>query len=675
MMRIVWLTAILTASPAWAADVSALPAAPAALRPAAPIEDINRAAVFTIHEVLSSPDDVAMAERAGADVWIRAWFKWREARDYEKRAWQVTAAHKAGARFGGGVTCSALYDGENGLTDARVRDMATRGPDGALVNAWGKPGIRHGSLSNPAYRNYVLSWCYKQIDHGVDYLFMDEITAALGPNEGFDEYALRDFRRFLVDRYIEGQGWSADDARWHNTLKVDTADRGLCPDGTVRSFDYRAYLKRHELVGRPHGNANPLARDWQRFRQQRDDRVWKAMVEALHRYAASKGRRVWISGNGLAKYVDLQVLGVWGRWRVDAGGRIDLSASQLADWWATVRAGRAMAGRRVPVVLFHDWGMHGYPWMRVTAAERVAWMRIRGAEIYAAGGRFAFPIRGPWGKNALQDGILDAIVGQIGFYRRHRHLYLNGDVMGTEPLDANEPMLSLALWRSADPARLVLHVINRKTDAHWAPVKRTNVAVTVPTRSRPERVRIVSPDWDGDRAGRAEVVDGRLMVTLPEVHAYAVAVLAYAEPPAVHLANPRVRTTGRWAAPEQNTFQVQADGTVSGGDALNGYLQGRLHAHLQNPPTFLANMPRGGRMRFHVMGVSSAGARVHVLLDGQPVRTLDLPDRDHRNDAHAAEYDQTFTVTVPPGSHRVGLRNDGPDWAFVTWYAFDEVSG
>jgi hypothetical protein len=234
-------------------------------------------------------------------------------------------------------------------------------------------------------------------------------------------------------------------------------------------------------------------------------------------------------------------------------------------------------------------------------------------------------------------------------------------------------MLSLALWRGADPKRLVLHVINRQVDENRAPVPRTDVAVTLPADRPPARVRIVSPDFDGERRGRADAAGGRVTVTLPQVQAYAVAVLEYDAPPAVRMANPHVATTARWAAPERNEFRVGAGGAVAEADALNGYLQGRLHTHLRNPPTFLVDMPRGGRMRLHVMGVSMAGARLHVLVDGKAVRTLDLPDRDGRNDGHAAEYDETFAVALPPGPHRVALRNDGPDWAFVAWYAFDEA--
>lgn len=52
---------------------------------------------------------------------------------------------------------------------------------------------------SPAYREYLLAACKRQIDAGVDYLFMDEINAALQADEGFDDHSIADFRQFLRD--------------------------------------------------------------------------------------------------------------------------------------------------------------------------------------------------------------------------------------------------------------------------------------------------------------------------------------------------------------------------------------------------------------------------------------------------------------------------------------------
>ncbi|QNN21385.1 hypothetical protein HED60_03560 [Planctomycetales bacterium ZRK34] len=629
-----------------------------AAQAAEPVDDINRAAVYTIHEVLQSPDDIAMAKRAGSDVWIRGWFKWNRARDYVKFAPQVQAAHEAGALFGGGVTCSALYHGENGLTEKQVLDMATRNAAGELVDAWDQRGIRHGSLSNPAYVDYVLSWCYRQIDQGVDYLFMDEINAALDPDEGFDDYSLRDFAAYLKKQH----DWPADDTRWQQQFKIDD----------ISKFDYRAYLRKHGLIDNPYAMSNPLRESWNSFRRDRDDRVWHTMVDRLRDYAKSKQRRVYISGNGLARYVDLQVLGVWGLWRVDDRGRVDLSESQMDAWAATVQSGRSLVGRRVPVVLFHDWGMDGYPWIKVTPAERKAWMRIRAAEIYAAGGFFAFPVRGPWGPNAQADGTLDTLIHQTGFYRAHRDLYLRGELIGIEPLECDQPLMSLALWRDVEAKQLRLHVINRRVDEQWQSVKQGPVTVTLPTDKAPRRVRLISPDFEGERVATASVDHGQVKVTLPAVEAYTVAVLEYDTLPTVRMHTLKTSTSGHWRAADESEFHVKPDGMIANGGALNGYVHGKLHPQMSNPPTFITNMTAPCTMKLHVLGVSSAGARLRLSIDGKLEKTIDLPDRDRRNDAYATEYDETFTLNIPAGEHRISLTNDGGDWAFVSWYSFDK---
>lgn len=657
--------------PAWTAPV---PDFPAELRGSEPVKDIREAVVYTVHETMDSDDGIRAGAKAGSDVWIRAWFKWNQARDYQPMAHLVPKAHALGALFGGGITCSALYHGENGLTEAQVLDMATRGPDGRLVDAWDEAGCRHGSLSNPAYLEYLLSWCRQQIDAGVDYLFMDEINAALQSGEGFDDYSIRDFRDHLLRIYCEGKGWARDDLRWRKTFRVDPADRALCPDGTMASFDYRTFLRKQGLVANPHGPANPLGSDWHVFRRDRDDRSWKWLTDAIRAYAAGKGRRVLISGNGLARYVDLQVLGVWGLWRV-RDGAVDLAESQMDEWASTVAAGRSLAGARVPVVFFHDWGFNGFPWMEVPPPERALWMRVRGAEIYAAGGFFAFPVHGPMNNDALRDGTIAEVARQTAFYRKQKSLYLGARFLGLEPLDASAPLLSTALWSRENASSLILHVINRQA-ANGQPVSRTNVQVKIPADREPKAVRIVSPDWSGEQPGAARVADGRLIVTLPRLDAYALAILDYDVLPEVRMSSVKTVPAARWDRPERNEFIVEPGGAVRDAAMLTAFLHGNLHAALRDPPVFLVAMPEGGKLRVHVRAVATLGARIECLIDGGVMQTADLPDMDRKNDSGAREYDRTLEFDIPPGRHRVTLRNRGGDWASVAWYAFEgEIAG
>jgi hypothetical protein len=115
---------------------------------------------------------------------------------------------------------------------------------------------------------------------------------------------------------------------------------------------------------------------------------------------------------------------------------------------------------------------------------------------------------------------------------------------------------------------------------------------------------------------------------------------------------------------------VREDGTVAEQWALNGFLQGKLHPHLRNPPTFLVHLPHGGALRVHIRAVATLGARLECLVDGQLTKAIDLPDRDGKNDGSPREYDRACEFAIPPGRRRVTVRNTGGDWLTVSWYAF-----
>lgn len=647
-----------------------VPNFPAELRHDKPVEDIRDAVVYTVNEYIDSDRGIRAAHKTGSDVLIRGWFKWHDAQDWAAQAHLVPKAHALGALFGGGVTCSALYHGENGLPEDRVLDMATRGPDGRLVDAWGEVGTRHGTLSNPAYLEYVLSFCKRQIDAGADYLFMDEINAALQANEGFDDHSVGDFRKHLTHAYCEGKGWAPDDRRWRETFGVDISNRAICPDGTIGSLDYRAFLKKRGLVDKPYAPENKLAPEWMACRHARDDRAWKWMTDQIRAYAGGKGRKIFISGNGLARYVDLQVLGVWGLWKAK-DGKIDLSENLVDRWAGTVAAGRTMARGPVPVVFFHDWGFGGYPWIRdVPPPERELWMRVRGAEIYASGAFFAFPVAGPWGNDALVDGTIREIARQARFYRAHQDVYLGPTMAGFDGLGTGAPDLSVTLWKRQAPPALLLHVINRQA-RDSRPVPRDHIDVLIPTKAMPANVRVVSPDWEGERPGAARAEGDQLRVTVPNLEAYAVAILDYPTLPDVRLGGTRIRPMPEWSWQVQGDIQIGPDGMPVTDSVPGAFLHGNLHAHLRQPHVFAVRMPRGGKLRACVGAVATLGARLECQTDGRPPIACDLPDLDHKNDASAPEYNRVLEFDIPPGRHRITICNTGGDWAHISWYAFD----
>lgn len=652
---------------------AAIPDFPAALRRSEPVSDINQAVVYTMNETTASDYALGLIRKTGTDLAIRGWFKWNRRPAVEQWTRYPQEAHQLGALFGGGITCSALYETENGITREQLLDMATRGPDGELVDAWDTPGVRHGSLSCPAYLDYLLRWCQEQIDAGADCLFMDEPNAALSGREGYDDYSLRDFCTYLTTVSPRTREWRPDDPRWQAELGIDLGDPAICPTGRIDSLNYRAYLKVHGWVENPHHGDNRLGSLWAEGRRWRDDRAWKEITDRIRAYATAKGRKVLISGNGLIAYVDLQVLGVWGRWAM-ADGHIDLHRNELQTWRSYVTRGHELAGRRVPTVLFHDWGFGDppFPWMAASPSEREVWMRTRGAEIYAAGAFFAFPVLGPFGCDANRDGTLGVIAQQTAFYQSHRDLYTGSRWVGCEGLSIGDRPASLASWWHEGTQSLVVHVINRDVRAGALQPIAGPLELAVPVGVLPDRVSVISPDIPGEQPTTAIPAGDGLSVRLPGLEAYSVVLLHYAQPPDLsRLTDPvLLRPLGRWGKPDTAAFRVRSNGTIQHGERFNGYLQGLLHTELRNPPVFSLNATAPAELRIHVMGVASTGAKLSVQVDGAPPRVIDLPDRDGKNDGSTPEYDQTFTFPIPAGTHRIALDNPGPDWLTIEWIEF-----
>ena len=110
----------------------------------------------------------------------------------------------------GGGTTSIIFP-QDLATPEIFDDMSTRDADNLPVphDEMGVPGgPRRGNMFNPKYRNYLLSWAKVQIDGAVDGLFFDEVISGFSGgqkygfngNEGFDDYAIAEFNRYLLNK-------------------------------------------------------------------------------------------------------------------------------------------------------------------------------------------------------------------------------------------------------------------------------------------------------------------------------------------------------------------------------------------------------------------------------------------------------------------------------------------
>ena len=154
--------------------------------------------------------------------------------------------------------------------------MATRDAKGELVS-WSEflgSDMYRGALANPKYRAYLIDTCKIQIDGGADGIHFDEPNSAYmgGPaknwsnNEGFDDYSISDFNRYLMEKYPEYK-----DADWKSKFKMtddNMIKRDAAPDDLSRNFNYRKYLQKNGWTGIKWGvdtvveGANPLAKEW-----------------------------------------------------------------------------------------------------------------------------------------------------------------------------------------------------------------------------------------------------------------------------------------------------------------------------------------------------------------------------------------------------------------------------
>jgi hypothetical protein len=677
MMLALGCAAAVAAPVAPPAQVLAMPDFPAALRHRAPLTDLNDAAVFTMNEGAGSDYGALLQRKVGSDMLIRNWFKWHNSPDFSKLSNDAAFSHQLGELLGGGITCSALYDGENGITNTQLLDMATRGPDGSLLNAWDHAGIRHGSLSSPAYLDYLFHWCKVQIDAGADCLFMDENNAAISGAEGYDDHSLADFREYLLADCPQTHGWALNDPRWKTVFGVDIGNPKICPSGKMDTFDYRGYMRVLGIFARPETEANKLYSLWSSFRPWRDDRSWHSLVNRIHAYGRSINRHIFVDANGLVKYVDLQVLNDWNQWKV-TNGHIDLSDNDMATWHGEVFSGQSLARRHVPVVIFHDWGFSNppFPWMASPPSEQIVWMRTRAAEIYAAGGFFAFPVHGPFNCDAGAQGTLPTIAHLTEFYQRHKDIYVHSRWVGCETLTSNVPLTSLSATWMPETKTVIVHAINRNV-ADGVLNPRGPVDITIQLATAPNSAVAISPDFDGQKKIAYRIINGMLHVTLPSLDAYTVVLLNYSRQPDLTglRGKTRVYTISSWSRPMRTAFRVSADGMVEDSTDLGTFVQGMLHSEMRNPPIFSVDAGKNASVEVHVQAVAIGGARLQFSLDGKPVRTIDLPDRDGKNDSGAPEYDAVYSCPIPAGRHHVTIDNIGGDWATVTWYAFNGMAG
>jgi hypothetical protein len=493
------------------------------------------------------------------DVTIRAIGKWStngdEAADYNFG--QIRRYHDKGITFMGSGTASVIFPHDFPTAEV-FDDMSTRDADNSPVPhdefGFADPA-RRGNMFNPKYRQYLLGWAKIQVDGGVDGMNFDEVNAGFSGgskygfngNEGFDDYAIADFNRYLLAKY---PAFTSADWKSRFGMTDDNLVRSDVPaDDLARNFNYRQYLQVHGWNLNPLTADNPMAGEWGRVTANRmyaDDvsftvtylrRYWKQMVDELRAYALRTAhRQLLISSNGLLPYVDFNSVGMY-PFNPDeqtpdfrgvdyvpvVDGHLNGAKSLQANYRYLKDTSAQIAGD-VPVAVFIDWPndmMTNY--LNLPLAEKKDYWQIFGAEAYANGIFPAFHLKDTVGSpTAEQSGMLGFFQTYSQFYKDHRALYRHND-HGTAAVRVGASNVSASLLVQRGSGARTLHLVNHNYNQGIA--AQTGFSVEVDLASCPRRVTMVSPDFAGSKVAASSCRQGRLRVTVDRLDYYDVLVL------------------------------------------------------------------------------------------------------------------------------------------------------
>ncbi|MEV0380793.1 hypothetical protein [Nonomuraea sp. NPDC050643] len=538
----------------WSAGILAV--ALAAAQPAAATAGPSRADDFVVYGFSQSDvhEEDPQVYELDPDTTIRAIGKWStagdEAADYDFA--QIDRYHAQGITFMGSGTASVIFP-KDFATAEIFDDMSTRDADGVPVphDEFGFPEpARRGNIFNPKYREYLLSWARIQVDGGVDGLNLDEVNAGFSGgskygfngNEGFDDYAIADFNRYLLAKY---PAFTAADWTSRFGMTGDNILRRDVPAGDLTAnFNYRDYLRAGGWNRDPLNAANPLAPEWGRVvanRMYAEDtsftatyirRYWKEIVDELRAYARrTRHRGLLISSNGLWPYVDFNSVGMY-PWNPDeqtpdfrgadyvpvVDGHLD-GAKSLQSQYRHLKEQSARIAGHVPVVVFIDWPndmMTDY--LALPPQERKDYWRIFGAEAYANGIFPAFHLKDTVGSPTATDlGMMDFFRTHTRFYKDHRAIFKD-NAIGARTVRAGAAGVAASLLVQRGTGRRSIHLVNHNYDRGIVP--QSGFTVEADLDSCPRRVSLISPDFASPTSPAFSCRHGRLKLTVDRLDYY-----------------------------------------------------------------------------------------------------------------------------------------------------------
>jgi len=371
-----------------------------------------------------------------------------------------------------------------------------------------------------------------QVEAGAPALHLDEIWvlgsgASATPNEGYDDYAIAAFRRYLRDRF---PGLSA--AQWKSRFGIEDLD----------TFDYREYLQNHSSGGRPWADDpdaslfdNPLAplwktpllrdehvhHDWFVPTPERSFHEWlmldfaRRLTSRIREGAKARGREVALAHNGPFPDMDFQ------NWNaaVMPEGSSEAALRPLHERWQCYRGyADRWSGRHTPAVTFIDWPGELPAWLKWPRSRQEAFLRTLPFEARCFDVHYAYHMRNFWpGSDAYENGTSGVILEQCRWLTGNRALFPE---TGCEPVpvSTSQPEIT-ALARANADGETFIYLINFMLEDD-AVKNRTQLRVHLPTATGIERADSFAPAMEG--GNRTGLRTAPLTIELPELRAFAV---------------------------------------------------------------------------------------------------------------------------------------------------------
>jgi len=503
------------------------------------VKSVADVRVFAVYEPVFSQQDVDLLSRVHPDFVCRGWFKWHNTPNWKAYTPLAKACHAQGILIQGGITCAALYPGENGIDDATFRDFACNGIDGQPYHCQhgNGEGWYHLSLYNPKVIETLKREVRLQIDAGAVGIWYDEIEGYYdwNPTEGYDPYACTAFRNWLIRKYCDGLGWSADDPRWQSQFNIDLTRH----NGSIRTFDYLRHLQNtpgmnnqplaaNPPQGHPRNWAtspNPLFREWGfawdrkargTFRFDTVAAIFADILDDADRYAREKYGRTLINTynhNGTARPGVAFQQPHNGAQPPMRHNRLNGRISYL-DYYENLINDAAEVCPEQPVVFFVDWPTETDRLTALPRADQSHFFSIYIPEAYAAGGEFALPLRG-YSYVAAHQRTIGMLARMADFYRTYAP-WLRGSHPMSEQPDAPE---RLAVRARTTSEGTVVHLVNHAFSPRdvW-PQPCTNLVINLAwKKSTPATAFAVSPDFPEQRPVPLTLKDGQLSLDVGTV--------------------------------------------------------------------------------------------------------------------------------------------------------------